>query len=249
MSAATTPIDDVLQDLVAEYDRIESILHALTESQWRSASGAPGWTIADTVLHLAVSEEGVATTLGIPDSSWQQRDRPLDEVMDDQVRCSTESVTRIFERWRSARRASVSAFERADPTRHFRWAAAPLKPRTLATTRLAEHWAHALDITEPLRIDFPDSDRLRHIAWLGHSTLPYALKLVAVEPVEVLSTLISPDGATWTFGPADAPATISGSAGAFCRVGARRLAAEDSGLITNGPAAFAALQVLRNYAA
>jgi hypothetical protein len=36
-----------------------------------------------------------------------------------------------------------------------------LKPATLATTRLAEHWAHGLDITRPLGIAFPDTARLR----------------------------------------------------------------------------------------
>ena len=32
----------------------------------------------------------------------------------------------------------------------------PVKPATLATTRLAEHWAHGLDITVPLGIKFPE---------------------------------------------------------------------------------------------
>ena len=36
--------------------------------------------------------------------------------------------------------------------------AGPVKPATLATTRLAEHWAHGLDITGPLGIDFPDTE-------------------------------------------------------------------------------------------
>jgi hypothetical protein len=40
----------------------------------------------------------------------------------------------------------------------------PLKPATLATTRLTEHWAHALDITGPLGIELPDTGRLRHVA-------------------------------------------------------------------------------------
>jgi hypothetical protein len=41
---------------------------------------------------------------------------------------------------------------------------------------------------------------------------------------------------------------ISGSAGAFCRVGAQRLCPAESGLATHGPDAAAALGVLRNYA-
>ena len=131
------------------------------------------------------------------------------------------------------------------------WAAAPLKPATLATTRIAEHWAHALDIVEPLAIPFPDTDRLRHIAWLGHGTLPYAFAL-AGEPARVVRCeLTAPDGASiWTLRapPTPTPA-ITGAAGAFCRVGAQRLAPADSGLVTTGPYGAAALAVLRNYAA
>jgi hypothetical protein len=43
--------------------------------------------------------------------------------------------------------------------------------------RLAEHWAYGLDITGPLRVEFPDTGRLRHVAWLAHRTLPYAMTL------------------------------------------------------------------------
>ena len=147
-------------------------------------------------------------------------------------------------RWR----ASVAALRAADPDRRLSWAAAPLRPATLATTRIAEHWAHGLDITGPLGIDFPDTDRLRHVAWLGHATLPYAFALAGDDPHPVHCELVGPHGDTWRYGPPDADSTVTGAAGAFCRVGARRLAAEDSGLVATGPHAAAALRVLRNYA-
>jgi uncharacterized protein (TIGR03084 family) len=125
-----------------------------------------------------------------------------------------------------------------------------MKPATLATTRLAEHWAHGLDVTGSLGIDFPDTDRLRHIAWLAHRTLPYALA-VAGEPSHPVSCeLTAPDGAcVWRYGPADAESSIAGPAGAFCRVAARRLDPAESGLRTAGPYGAAALGVLRTYAA
>jgi uncharacterized protein (TIGR03084 family) len=155
----------------------------------------------------------------------------------------------VFERWRAARRAAVAALAAADPEVRLAWAAAPLKPATLATTRLAEHWAHGLDITEPLGIPFPDTDRLRHIAWLGHATLPYAFAVAGQDAHDLRCELAGPDGSTWSYGPEDADSKISGSAGAFCRVGARRLSPDESGLVTAGPHAAAALRVLRNYAA
>lgn len=246
----TSPnVDDVLGDLIDEYDRIETILANLTHDQWNAQSGAPGWSVADTVLHLALSEEGVATTLLSSATDWTTRDRPLDAAMDEQVRSVASTPTEIFTRWVAARHASVTALTAADPSVLVKWAAAPLKPRTLATTRLAEHWAHTLDITEPLGIDYPDTERLRHIAWLGHATLPYAMSLAGLATRSVLCTLTSPGGKVFTFGPTTASATITGSMGAFCRVGARRLSSKASGLATNGRDAEAALHVLRNYAA
>jgi hypothetical protein len=109
--------------------------------------------------------------------------------MDDRVRAQRAAPNVVFRRWRAARRAAVDTLRSADPDRRLRWAAAPLKPRTLATTRLAEHWAHGLDIIEPLGIPFPDADRLRHVAWLAHSSLPYAFELAGEEPREVFCEL------------------------------------------------------------
>ncbi len=169
--------------------------------------------------------------------------------MDRQVAAERDEPTVVFARWKAARRASVDALRAADPDARYAWAHTPLKPRTLATTRLAEHWAHALDVTVPFDIPLPDTDRLRHIAWLGHSTLPYGFAFNGQEAHEVYVELTAPDGVTiWRYGSPDAESKVTGSAGAFCRVGAQRLAPEASGLVTTGPYADAALRVLRNYA-
>ena len=125
-----------------------------------------------------------------------------------------------------------------------------MKPATMATTRLAEHWAHGLDITGPLGIPFPDTDRLRHVAWLAHRTLPYAFVLAGEGPQDVRCDLTAPDGeSSWRFGPEGAGSVISGPAGAFCRVAARRLPPEESGLRASGPHGQAALRLVRTYAA
>jgi uncharacterized protein (TIGR03084 family) len=244
----TAAMDELLGDLVAEYDRLEAILTSLTADEWLASSGVAGWTIRD-VVHLAQTEEGVAYTLAEPSATWTTRDQPLDAAIEANVRTDRSAPGDVLARWQAARRSSVAALAEADPDVAVRWAAAPLRPRTLATTRLAEHWAHALDVCYPLGQPLPDTDRLRHIAWLGHSTLPYAFRLAGVEPYPVRATLRAPSGAEWVFGPADAEATISGDAGAFCRVGARRLAGAESGLAVSGPAAARALDLLRNYAA
>ena len=251
MSDPVTSTVPIFDDLEAELDRLEAILERLTPEQWETESAAPGWTMVDVVLHLAQTEEGVVATLGsgFAGADWRQGAENLDQAVDRQVRAERAPADVVFARWRDARRAALAALRVADPNVRVAWAAWPLKPATLATTRIAEHWAHALDITGPLAIPFPDTDRLRHIAWLGHGTLPYAFDLEGREFHPVFCELTAPDGETvWCFGPPDADSTIKGAAGAFCRVGARRLAPADSGLVTSGPYADAALAVLRNYA-
>lgn len=249
MTSVPVSMDDVLNDLVAEYGQLDAILSSLREEQWLVQSGAPGWTVRDVVVHLAQTEEGVASSLAAPVAEWTIRDGTLDAAVDERVRADTTAPNEVLDRWRSARRSSVEALAAADPDIEVRWAAAPLKPKTLATTRLAEHWAHGLDIAEPLGLEVEDSDRLRHIAWLGHATLPYAMQLAGLDPIEILCTLDAPSGAVWAYGSSTASHWVTGPAGAFCRVGARRLASEESGLEVSGPAAAAALSVLRNYAA
>ena len=245
---------NVFDDLVAEQDRLETILGSLDAGAWESESGALGWTVVDVVLHLAQTEEAVVATAAAgagdaPDGGWRVGGETVDAAVDRQVRAERAAPPVVFERWRAARREAVAALRAADPGGALRWAQTPLKPTTLATTRLAEHWAHGLDITGPLGIAYPDTARLRHVAWLGHATLPYAFGLTGAAFGGVFCELVGPDDSTWRFGDPAAPSSIRGPAAEFCRVGARRLRPADTTLVADGPDGAKALDLLRNYAA
>src|SRR4051812_24172327 len=54
---------DAFDDLIAEQDRLETILTAFDGATWASKSDAPSWTIADVVLVLAQAEEAVVPTV------------------------------------------------------------------------------------------------------------------------------------------------------------------------------------------
>jgi uncharacterized protein (TIGR03084 family) len=240
----------IFDDLEAEQDRLQGILTGLDEAQWLTESGASGWSVADVVLHLAQTEEGVvATATGVGVDARPEPGVSVDEAMARLVGSQRAAPAEIFRRWQTARVAALAELRAADPTKPLLWVEAPLKPATLATTRLAEHWAHTLDITGPLGIDLPDTDRLRHVAWLAHRSLAYAFMLAGQPDQRVYCRLTAPDGETWELGPPDAASKITGSAGAFCRVAAQRLAPERSGLQAEGPYGAAALSVLRTYAA
>ena len=78
--------------------------------------------------------------------------------------------------------------------------------------------------------------------------LTVSSRLAGLPTVVVHCDLTAPDGSSWQFGDPAAENVITGDAGAFCRVGAQRLAADDSGLETRGAYAQEALRLLRNYA-
>ncbi len=243
----------VFDDLAAEQDRLEGLLAGLDEGQWTSPSAAQGWTVADVVLHLAQSEEAVQAAMAGGDlrsGLAAATGSTMDERAEAAVRAERDAPAEVFGRWRRARRAAMAALTAGDPEQPVGWVTGPVKPATLATTRLAEHWAHGLDITGPLGLEFPDTDRLRHIAWLAHRTLPYALAVAGEPPtVAVRCELTDPAGSdVWRYGPADAETAITGPAGEFCRVAVRRLAPAVAGLTATGPYGATALRVLRTYA-
>ena len=250
MTDAETAPSTIFDDLEAEQERLEAILDGLDAAAWRSPSAAEGWSVADVVLHLGQTEEAVVVFAAGGDGFERvpADATSVDDAADRMVRAERAEPSVVFRRWKGARRSALAALRGADPRRPIAWVTGPLKPATLATTRLAEHWAHGLDIAGPLGAPYPDTARLRHIAWLAHSTLPYAFALAGQEAHAVHCELTGPDGESWRYGPPDADSTITGAAGAFCRVGAQRLAPADSGLVAAGPHSEAALRVLRTYA-
>lgn len=243
---------DVFEALEAEHGQLASLLGSLDDPEWDRPSACAGWSVSDIVLHLAQTEETVVATVtgGGFDVPGAASGATIDELMNEWVAAQRGgSPSEILDRWRIAGRAALTSLREADPDMQVAWAATPLKPRTLATTRLSEHWIHAQDIAGPLGRDYPDSDRLWNIAWLAHRTVPFAYRRAGRDdPPSVHLELESPGGETWTFGSPDADVAVSGSASSFCRVAGRRLPAEQAGLQTRGLRAGEMLSLVRTYA-
>jgi uncharacterized protein (TIGR03084 family) len=199
------------------------------------------------VLHLAQGDEGVVTSTAGGDGLTRGAD--VDDWAAAMVNAERAAPAVVVARWQAARVRALAALRAAPPDTPVRWVVTSMKPATLATTRLAEHWAHGLDITGPLGLPYPDTARLRHVAWLAVRTLPYALARAGVSAGPVRFELTAPDGkGTWNFGPNDALSVIAGPAGALCRVAAQRLAPAAAPLTRTGPDAEPVLSAIRTYA-
>ncbi|HYI45622.1 MAG TPA: maleylpyruvate isomerase family mycothiol-dependent enzyme [Actinomycetota bacterium] len=244
-----TEIFDVLE---AEQDRLFALLTGLDETQWAWPSMCPTWSVSDVVLHLAQSEEAVTASLeDQPAPIPVGQASNVDEAMEQWVRAERGARPgEVLARWDAARRAAVAGLRDADPAHPVQWAAAPLKPSTLATTRLAEHWIHTLDIADPLRIAHPDTHHLHHIAWLAHRTIGYAFDRAGRGPAPtVRAELTAPTGDTWVFGNEGSACLVTGPVGEFCRIAARRLDPQlATGIRATGERADEVLELVRTYA-
>lgn len=239
-------MDDVLlADLAAEHEVLDNLVAPLSPDVWARPSPSPGWTLAHQIHHLDVSEgaallalTGHSDQVFAPTGRWPDRPLPTDPA-------------EVLGNWRASRAASLEVMASLDAKAPIIWGDGPMTCRSFATARLMETWAHGLDCFTTAGVEPVDTDRLRHVAHIGYRALPYAFRSQGVTPpshlAELRLELVSPSGETWTYGEPDAPQSITGTAGHWCRVATRRMPADDSDLIANGPLAHAVLKAARAY--
>lgn len=262
---------EILSDLVAEQQHLDQFLQSLRDRQWATDTPAAGWTIQDTVSHLAYVERFAAEVLA-----------------DGQARIDTEGVSdidnwtevgvkegrgrrhqEIIEWWRFGRADVVDALSRMQSNDRVPWLFGTMSARSFASIRLMETWAHGLDVKEailgrntplekrPEELDeeeewvdpIADTPRLRHIASLGQRSLPFSFAEAGEEFPEsgIRIEVMGPLYAAWRFGPEDTDNVIKGLAGDWCRVIVQRQKPEDTGLVAIGEFAAKALEIARVY--
>jgi uncharacterized protein (TIGR03084 family) len=230
-------------DLMAESASLEEILGPLAPPDWQLPTPAEGWTIADQVSHLAYFDE--ATLLSIRDPDLFRRDAEAltgrgsdfpDQIAAEYRHLGAAELLRWF---RSARQALLHGYASVDPAARLPWYGLDMGPASSVTARLMETWAHGQDVADTLGLQRPATGRLRHIAHLGVSSLPYSYAVNGLPrprtPIRV--ELAAPEGGQWTWGPEDATDRVSGTALDFCLVVTQRRHRTDTGLVITGQTA------------
>ncbi|MDJ0925624.1 MAG: DinB family protein [Acidimicrobiia bacterium] len=252
---------EILSDLVAEQQALDQFLQRISERQWNLPTSAPGWSIKDTVSHLAYTERFAARAIEEgPTVIKKARITDIDEWTALGV---TEGrgmrYQQVIEWWRNSRADVVDALSRMDGTDRVAWIAGDMSARAFGTLRLMETWAHGLDIKDAMdglltfdeEEDDPlaDTSRIRHVAWLAHRMLPYAFSEAGEEFPEtgIRLELMGPSYARWVYGPEDSEDVIKGIAGEWCRIAVHRLDYGATSLKAEGANAETALKVVRTY--
>lgn len=228
-------------DLVAEHAALDAIVADLDEARFNLPTPAEGWSVRDQIGHLAYSD--VAGYLAAADPAAFARDvaaLPRGERKERQLVIGRAMTgPQLLHWWRLSRAAMVDVFRRLDARARLPWFGPSMSARSFATARLEETWGHGQDVADALGVTRAATDRLRHVAHLGVLTRAFSFTNQGrpAPAVDVRVELLSPGGATWTWGEAAATDRVTGPALDFCLVVTRRRHPADTRLAITGPVA------------
>jgi len=251
-------MDPVVEALRHQLDELAAMVGPISETDWRRPSACEGWSVADVVLHLAQTNEMAAASArgslleAADGATWADAGAGVDDAAEAAVAAQRgQTGGEVWARWQRSADDMVAAFDAADPSTRVRWVVGDMSPRTLATTRIAETWIHTGDIAMGLGVEHPPSDRLRHIAYLVHRTVPYAFTRAGLDPPEPVAFVLTPPGGgePWVYGePTSAATVVRGPAHDLCLVAGQRANAGDTSLVASGHDADAVLALMRTFA-
>lgn len=238
----STQLDEIIDDLQAEQADLGKVLDVIPEADWDKPSHSPGWSARDHVSHLAYFDEAAARAITDPDAFLAEVQETMssagfEQRYLDHGRGMTPSG--VLQWWRTASSALIDAARTLDQGARVPWYGPAMSAASFVTARLMETWSHGLDIVDTVGIARPDTDRLRHVAYLGVRTRAYSYTVRGMEqpatPVRV--ELTSPSGERWVFGDEEASDYVRGTATDFCRVVTQRRHLSDTNLEVHGEAA------------
>lgn len=237
-------VSDVRRDLLDEQAALDEIVAGLTDDDWDRPTPSPRWTVTDQIAHLTYFDRAAAFAIDHPDR-WDEAMQGLfgaaadgDEAVDDHTLGPVRDLP-VGERlaaWRAGRAELAEASLALDDSTRVPWYGPSMGAKSFLTARLMECWAHGHDIVDAVGVERPATDRLRHIAQLGYITRgwSYVNRGLEMPDGNVRLELQAPSGDTWTWGPADADATVRGTAEDFCLVVTQRRHLDAVGLHVEG---------------
>ena len=226
----------LIDDLSAEHTQLDAVVALLSEAEWSTLTPAEGWTVRDSILHLALTDAVAALAASDPigfDGYRAQR-RTGASPFETQRELPSRTVLNL---WRGNRARLLEALRAADARARIAWFGPPMSAMSHATARLMETWAHGQDVLDALGLERAPTLRLRHIAHLGVRTRGYSYQQHGLTPpsTDTRVELTAPDETVWTWGDPDAPDRVAGPAIDFCRVVVQRRHLDDTALQADGP--------------
>ncbi|MDI2130024.1 TIGR03084 family metal-binding protein [Yinghuangia seranimata] len=238
-----TDLADLLADLAAEGAALDALVAGLPDDDWARPTPAVPWTIAHQIAHLAWTDAQAERAAVDPDGFAAEAKRFHElgsRFVDEAAEAGASEPPRdLLARWRAARSGLAVALAALPDGVKMPWFGPPMKPTTMATSRLMETWAHGQDVADALGVRRKPTSRLKAVAFLGVRTFGYAFTVRGLDApaVGLRAELRAPDGSLWVLGPDDTDQVVRGSAEDFCLLVTRRRHPDDLDLTAQGSVA------------
>ncbi len=241
--AAQEALDAIAGDLADEHAALAAVVEHLDASDLATTTPAEGWTVADSLSHLAGFDGTALRALIDPDGFTADLKRIMadgdDPVVAFTLRGRSIGELATLAWWSEGRRPLLEAIAAAEPSIRVPWYGPAMAVRSFVTARLMETWAHGQDIRDALGLGPEVSSRLRHVAHIGVGARPFSYLVRGRElpetPVHV--ALRGPGGEEWAWGPPGVENLVSGSALDFALLVTQRRHLDDIDLTITGSAA------------
>ncbi len=148
---------EILSDLVAEQQSLDQFLQRIHERDWKTATPAKGWTIHDTVSHLASTETLAAKVIAKGPSALDGVDvSDIDAWTAEGVKIGRgKRYQEVIEWWRNGRADVVDALSHMEAGNRIPWLYSSVSAKAFASLRLMETWAHGLDVRASMEGKLP----------------------------------------------------------------------------------------------
>ena len=159
----TSAYQQVVQDLAAEHAALESVLVQMTPEQWDLPTHAPGWLTRHQLAHLTIFDSAAALAMGDVAAFRATRISEPEYLLD----ASETPPSQLLDEWRLSSVALCGRAAALDESGRLPWYGPDMSPTSFVTARLMECWSHGLDVVDVVGIERPDTERLRHVAFIG----------------------------------------------------------------------------------
>lgn len=245
---------EVVRDLADEQAALDARVAGLPDERWEVATPSEGWRVRDQITHLAYFDRVAALAITDPEPFAAEVATALQDFAGYEARYVERgralAPADLLAWWRSARRDLLAAAAGLDDKARVPWYGPSMSAVSFVTARLMECWLHGHDVVDALGLERAETDRLRHVAFLGtrSRSFSYVVRGLAprTDPVRVELTL--PSGAPWADGDEGAASRIAGTAVDFCRVVTHRRHVADTDLRVEGAAADEWMRIAQAFA-
>ena len=219
-------MQEILSNLVAEQQLLDQYLQSIPVRNWNTKTTYKNWNITAHVSYLSAIEDLAFNALKKKGTDFSKYRGPkgLEKFEKEAINKGKDMRPQdVIEWWRSSRASVIEVLAKNSPGKKLNWWKQDIDSKTFAVIKLAEIWAHSLDVYESMKKDYEDTVRIEHVALYGWLNAENISKFNKVKNQDLRVELIGPEYKAWQFGDEKAENSIKGSASDWCRLVIGRL--------------------------